>query len=190
MGQIPIFLKCFWRSSLIVPIAPISKPITVALMFYSPCTGSFNSSYFVIFSNFFEFMLWSPSTIMLMILRSPFSLSAIRMSGLLFSISASACLAKTYRILDFSSSSTGSVWWEYLFCLHSISSFLHKRNHFILPFSILIYWLSSFLSLLLSLLLFLLLLLLLFYYHFLFLSLFLLLHIMFLFTVISYYPMS
>ena len=82
---IPMVFRWFSSSSLIVPKAPTTIGLTVALTSQNFWTCNLKSWYLVIFSSSFTLMFWSPGTAMSMILHSLFSLSMTTIKGFSFS---------------------------------------------------------------------------------------------------------
>ena len=110
--------RWFSSSSLIVPKAPTTIGLTVALTSQNFWTCNLKSWYLVIFSSSFTLMFWSPRTAMSMILHSLFYLSMTTISGFRCSISLPFWIAMSQSILHLSFSTTGFGWCENHSCLH------------------------------------------------------------------------
>ena len=113
--------RLFSSSSLTIPKTPATIGVIVALTSHNFSTCNLKFWYLVIFSISFNLMFWSPGTAMLMILHSLFPLSMTTISGFQCSISLSVWIAKSQSI--------GSSWCENHLSLHSISTFLHRRQY-------------------------------------------------------------
>ena len=110
--------RWFSSSSLIIPKAPTTIGITVALRSHHFWTCNLKFCYLMIFSSSFTLMFWSPRTAMSMILHSLFYLSMTTISGFRCSISLPFWIAMSQSILHLSFSTTGFGWCENHSCLH------------------------------------------------------------------------